>query len=66
MHTYWSGHRGFTWRDWRNRGNSQLVKHKQAEAGEYYSADMLKRPFALPAKKEERHRELINSAIQYI
>lgn len=52
MHTYWSGHRGVTWKVWRNRGNSQLVKHKQGEAGEYYSAEMLKMPFALPAKRK--------------
>lgn len=52
MHTYWSGHRGVTWKMWRNRGNSQLVKHKQAEVGEYYSAEMLKMPFALPAERK--------------
>lgn len=28
------------------------MKHKQAEAGEYYSAEMLKMPFALPAKRK--------------
>lgn len=52
MHNYWSGHRGVTWKVWRNRRNSQLVKDKQDEAGEDYSAEMLKKPFAFPAKKK--------------
>lgn len=67
MHTCWCGHRGVTWEvPGRKRGNSQLVKHKQAEAGEYYSADRdAKKAICPSCKKEDRHRQLINAAIQY-
>lgn len=52
---------------WGNRQNSQLVKHKQVEAGEKFPASRdVRKVICPPCKEEGRYRQLINPSVQYI